>query len=433
MDAVAGGPVAAPVENRDHLMSRTGSGTRNGIVARAGNLGAIQIGRRFSLWPAWLQVLTIYAVSRLFDFVLLSRVARMQPGTWMNPPHPGYVGFLSMWDGFWYRRIAVTGYPSTLPVDHQGLVQFNEWAFYPLYPLSVRLVMRVLGTGWPLTASLVAMVCGGLAVLVLYSLVRRPAGHRLALWTVALFAFFPSAAVLQLTYTEGMAGLLLMSTLWSLQRRKYVLGAPLTLLLGMTRPIGIPVAAVVVLHVLRRIRHRRTEPVPPRQVLAMVVMVLSSAVSGFLWPGLAARGTGIPDAYARTMAAWRDNQAIVPFTPWWTGSRHAFGEWFGPLLLALILLVTVWALTRPQARVIAGDLRVWTVCYLGYLAMVLSPSTSIFRYLLMLFPLGTLAAAASPARPYRILLLVTFAAGQVVWVVWLWRFIFPVTFPGGSP
>lgn len=431
--AVAQGPAATLGDTREHLVRRSGSGAGNGILARAPRLGAVQIGRRFSLWPAWLQVLTIYVASRLFDYVLLSRVARIQPGTWMNPPHPGYEGFLSMWDGFWYRRIAETGYPPTLPVDHQGLVQFNEWAFYPLYPMSVRAVMRVLGTGWPLTASFVAMACGAVAVLVMYGLVRHQAGHRLALWTVALFTFFPSAAVLQLTYTEAMAALLLVSSLWCLQRRQYLPGAPLTLLLGLTRPIGVPLAAVVGLHVFLRIRHRRREPVPLPQFLGMLVMAASAAVSGFVWPYLAARGTGVPDAYARTMSAWRGNHEIVLFEPWWAGSRRAFGEWFGPLVLALIVLGIVWALTRPLARVIAGDLRLWVICYAGYLAMVLSPSTSLFRYLLLLFPLGTLTAAASPTRPYRILLLVTFAAGQIVWVTWLWRFIFPVTFPGGSP
>jgi hypothetical protein len=338
-----------------------------------------------------------------------------------------------MWDGYWYRRIADTGYPRHLPVDANGLVQFNEWAFYPLYPMTVRALMWALGTGWPLTASFVAMLCGGFAALIMHSLVRRAAGHEAALWTVALFAFFPAAAVLQLTYTESMGILLLVAALWCLQRRRYLLGAPLMVLMGLTRPIGVPVAAVVGLHVLTRILRRRREPVAPGQLLAMSVVTATAAVSGFIWPNLVARGTGIPDAYVQTMSAWRSPPKIVLLMPWVWGARNVLGEWFGLLVLALIVVSVVWALTRPAARVIAGDLRNWVICYLGYLAVVLDPSTSVFRYALLLFPLGTLAAVASSSRAYRITLLMAFASAQVVWVTWLWRFIYPVTFPGGPP
>lgn len=404
-----------------------------GLVDHADDVGTVHIGWRPSTWPAWLQVVAIYAASRLFDFLLLSRIARFQPGTWMNPADPGYAGFLSMWDGFWYRRIAETGYPPTLPVNAEGLVQFNEWAFYPLYPMSVRVLMRVLGTEWPLTASFVAMVCGGLASLVMYSLVRRLAGHQTALWTVALFVFFPAAAVLQLTYTESIGVLSLVVALWCLQRREYLVGAPIMLLMGLARPIGVPMAAVVGLHVLRRIVHRRQDPVSPGQLLVMLAMTATAAVSGFVWPYLVARGTGIPDAYAETMAAWRDTREIILLKPWLWASRDVLGEWLGPLALVLVVLLTAWVLTRPMAALIAGDLRNWVICYLGYLAAVLDPSTSLFRYLLLLFPLGTLAAAVSSSRAYRISLLVAFAAAQIVWVTWLWRFVFPVVFPGGPP
>ena len=83
-------------------------------------------------------------------------------------------------------------------------MQQNEWAFYPLFPTTVRTVRQVLGTEWALTASFVAMICGALAVLVMYSLVQHTAGRSAALWTVALFCFFPSAAVLQLAYYRGL-------------------------------------------------------------------------------------------------------------------------------------------------------------------------------------------------------------------------------------
>lgn len=384
---------------------------------------------RFSSWPAWTQVLAIYAFSRLVDYLIIGRVARFQaPSAW-SKADPGYSGILSLWDGDWYRKIAETGYPSTLPVDAAGAVQQNEWAFYPMFPMTVRVVMRVLGTGWPLTASFVAMAFGALAVLVMHDLVRRTAGPQVALWTVALFSFFPSAPTLQLAYTESLGVLLLVTTLWCLQRRAYLPAASVVLMTGLARPIGVPVAAVVGLHVLMRIVRRRTEPVTPATFFAMLALTVSAAVSAAAWPLLVARATGVPDGYTQSMAAWRSGHQIVLFKPWWWMSRYYLGNWVGPATLAVVVLLTVWVLTRPAARAIAGDLRAWAFCYLGYLAVVLDPSTSLPRYLLLLFPVGTVAAAASPSPAYRRALLVFSVAGQILWVAWLWRFSPPSDWP----
>lgn len=398
------------------------------LDSTAGSWGA-RTRWRPSRWPGVCQAFALYVISRLFDFLIIGRVARFQaPSAWSSAD-PGYSGILSLWDGDWYRRIAETGYPDSLPIGPDGLVQQNEWAFYPLFPMTVRAVQRVLGTGWAATASTVALICGALATLVLYDLVKRTSGSGLALWTVALFAFFPSAPVLQLAYTESIGILLLVLTLWSLQRRAYLWGTYMVLLVGLARPIGAPLAAVVGLHLLIRIRRHRQELMTVRQILGMAAMTGAAAVSAFEWPFLAGRATGVPDAYFQSMAAWRGGHQIVWFKPWWWMSRYFLGDWIGPAALALVTVLTVWVLTRPAARVIAGDLRNWVICYLLYLAAALDPSTSLPRYLLLLFPLGTVAAAASPSRAYRNAVTVAFAAAQILWVAWLWRFSPPTDWP----
>ena len=119
--------------------------------------------------------------------------------------------------------------------------------------------MRVSGLGWPLTASLVSLLCGGAAVIVLRSLIERIAGASVALWTVIFFCTFPAAPVLQLAYSESMGALLLFAVLWCLQRHRYVWAIPLLLLVGVARPISVPLAAVVALHVIRRVRDTRRQ------------------------------------------------------------------------------------------------------------------------------------------------------------------------------
>jgi len=101
----------------------------------------------------------------------------------------------------------------------------------------------------------------------------------------------------------------------------------------------------------------------------------------------------------------------------------------GPACLVVVLAALVLWVGNRRARFLGGDLRIWCVGYTGYLLAVLDPFTSLVRYLIMLFPLGTLLASASNSRAYRVTLAVAFLAGQVVWVVWLWRFIPPSDWP----
>jgi hypothetical protein len=379
--------------------------------------------------PGWGQALAVYAVSRLIDFLIISRVARFQVPSLWNGPDPGYLGVVSLWDGDWYRRIAEFGYPSTLPIDRFGHVAQSQWAFYPVYPYTARFVGWLLGTGWPVSASIVSIGAGALAVMVMRSLVESLAGRELGLWTVVLFCAFPAAPVLQLAYTESVSMLLLVAALWCLRRRRYLLAAPVVLLLGLARPIGVPVAAVVALHVIYRLRRRRLDPVTPSTVASLAVLGAAALLAAVEWTLIAAAVTGRPDAYAQTMGAWRTGHELTPFRPWWTMSQYFLGDWVGPAVVAAGAGLAVWVLTRRLARVVGPDLRNWMACYLAYLAAVLDPSTSLARYLLPLFPFGTMLAAASRSAAYRRTLVLAFLGGQILWVAWLWRFSPPTDWP----
>lgn len=397
--------------------------------------------------PGWGQALVIYGLSRIVDAVILSRVARFQPAAvlsqvgWLTEGTdpagtPGYFGFVSLWDGEWYHKVAEYGYPDSVPRDDLGNVQQNAWAFYPLYPTLVRLLMGVTGAGWPVTASLVALVCGGVAAVIMRSLVEPLAGRSLALWTVMLFVAFPTAPVLQLAYTESLSLALLLGVLWTLQRGWYLGTAGLMLLVGLARPIAVPLAVVIGVHLLRQLYRWRRAPAgevgPPigrGSLLRLFVATAAAGAASVAWPVIAWRGTGEPNAYLETMSAWRDQANTTPFYPWWANARLWFGDWGGPLALAVVLVVLTLWLTGPRARLIAGDLRVWVVAYLGYLAAVLDLSTSLPRYLLLLFPLGTLLAAASPSRAFRWAVVGSFTAAQIVWLVWLWRISAPPEWP----
>jgi len=110
-------------------------------------------------------------------------------------------------------------------------------------------------------------------------------------------------------------------------------------------------------------------------------------------------------------------------------SRYVLGYWVGPAVVVLcVAALAAWVLSR-HGRVVGTDLRVWCLAYVGYLLAVLDPFTSLARYLLLLFPLGTMLAATSRSSAYRRAVALAFLAGQVVWVAWLWRFVPPADWP----
>ena len=318
--------------------------------------------------PGWGQALVIYGLSRIVDAVILSRVARFQPAAvlsqvgWLTEGTdpagtPGYFGFVSLWDGEWYHKVAEYGYPDSVPRDDLGNVQQNAWAFYPLYPTLVRLLMGVTGAGWPVTASLVALVCGGVAAVTMRSLVEPLAGRSLALWTVMLFVAFPTAPVLQLAYTESLSLALLLGVLWTLQRGWYLGTAGLMLLVGLARPIAVPLAVVIGVHLLRQLYRWRRAPAgevgPPigrGSLLRLFVATAAAGAASVAWPVIAWRGTGEPNAYLETMSAWRDQANTTPFYPWWANARLWFGDWGGPLALAVVLVLTMLIVAGLQLR-----------------------------------------------------------------------------------
>lgn len=363
--------------------------------------------------PAWAQALVVMSGCMLVTAFLLDRASRFtvldatgRTGDW------SYLQFVARWDSAWYRKVAQDGYPSTLPLDPvTGEVKQNPWAFYPLFPLLARGLMAF-GLRWPVAGWLVAIGCALAAAVLLRSLVERLAGPRVALWSVALLGSFPTAPALQLPYSDALGVVALLSVLWCLQRGAYPAAMLALLVTGFARPIAVPLAVVAAVHAVRRVRHR------PGTALGLLAAAGIGAVS---WPVTAALVTGHPSAYTETMAAWRYGRGLVLVDPWLDASARYLGVVVGRVVLVAVPALVLWWLTRPIARVLGADLRVWCVAYGGYLIAVLDPTTSLARYLLLTFPLGVLLLVASPSAAYRRTLVAAGFVFQMVWIVTIWR------------
>jgi hypothetical protein len=396
------------------------------------NVLAARTGDAVRSWPWWLQVAALYTGARLVSACIFMAAALHQGTNPWFPAKPDYWNFINIWDARWYGQVVTNGYPSALPVDEAGNVKENAWAFYPLFPALARALGALTGLAPGASLTVIAMLSGLGAALVVYCLFRHKASHGPALWGVAFFATFPVSAILQVPYAEPLTVLLLGAALLLVVRRQYLWAMPVVLLMCLSRPAGVPFAAMMgllfVSRVVQRGRARESGSHTPRELVSLGGLAALSGASAFVWPAAAWAATGDIQAYTKTETVWR-GQDLVPFKPWFDTGVQLFGPVLG--LLAPFLFAGLFGLMlfSPPVVRLGVELRLWCACYMGYLLLFLHPQTSTFRMLLPLFPLALSAVFLSRSRAYRGTVLTMFILLQIVWIVWLWAW---AQLPGGG-
>jgi hypothetical protein len=382
--------------------------------------------------PVVVPVLVGYALSRLWSVAVVLRSTDLQlPSVWTGK-HPGYFDMALLWDAQWYRTIAEHGYPTTLPVDAAGVVQQNPWAFFPGFPMTTRLVMAVTGLPFSVAAVLLNVMLGACTVIVLLRLLTRVAGERVAVGAVVLLCTFPASPVLQIAYSESLALLLVVLALWWLVERRYLLCGVAVVALSLSRPVVAPFAVVVLVHLVVRWRAARSaadgDPFPPAQRVQVVGLGLLAAASTLLWPALVGVVTGVPDAFRLTQGAWRTSGRVEPFEQALGIVRLLWGN-SGPWYLLLGALLLAALVLSPWGRPLGPELQAWSLAYPAYLLAATEPWTSTFRFLLLAFPLGAMAAIAARWRWAVAVLAIAGLLLQVRWVDQLLVFTPPADYP----
>ena len=369
------------------------------------------------------KVLAVFVASRIVTTaIMLSFAARQAANAWSGP-QPDYLQFAGFWDAHWYYIIAVSGYPTDLPLTEAGDVAENAWAFMPAYPFLTRFVMTLTGLDFAVVSVALSVAFAAGAALVFYRVMIRVLPEGSALFAVVLFCLAPLSPILQVGYAESMHAFLLALALLLLLRRDYWLLLPVVAVMSLTRPSGLAFALALGLHVLHRWFTRRSDPFPGRQVVASVALGLFSVVCGFAWLLVAAAVTGSLTAYTDTELAWRmpyiGYQELIPLTPWFLGAQFWVPGALGVVLLTLLIAAFVAFLLSPPVKRLGVDMRFWVASYALYLLAVFFPQSSTIRLLLPIFPL--LGALAQPrSRVYRVALVLLCVAGQVGWIHIAW-------------
>lgn len=393
---------------------------------------------RMADWPWWLQVSLVFVVARVVSACIFMAAAVHQGVNPWFPPTPDYWNFITIWDGRWYAQAADNGYPSVLPVDANGVVKENAWAFYALFPFLGRGISVVTGVGTLQSLTAIAMVAGLGAALVIFKLFREAASRRTAMWGVVFVSTFPVSPILQVPYAESLNLLLLSGSLLLVVRRRYAAAIPIVLLMCLSRPTGVPFAAMLGLLLVWRLWQRFRPAIADDEpqagsssapeLVSLGGLVLATGLGALAWPAIAWAVTGDPSAYTRTETAWRGHD-LVPFKPWFDTGIMLFGPVLGMLAPFVFVGLFVLLMVSKPVRGLGTEMRLWCACYMGYLLVFLHPQTSTFRMLLPLFPLALGAAMLSKSKAYRGTVVVMFVLLQIVWVVWLWAW---APLPGGG-
>jgi hypothetical protein len=308
-------------------------------------------------------------------------------------------------------------------VDAAGQPVQTSLAFYPLYPMLVRLGTTLTGVDFRYVAPALSLVLGAAAFVVLHRLLRQVAGSRRALLGLAVLGCFVSAPALQIAYTESLALLLVAATLLLLRRGAYGWAVVTVLLLGLTRNISLALAPVVAVHwvaATRSARQGRRGPVSLRENLGCGALLAATVAAAAEWPLLAGVVTGEPDAYLTTMKAWPGFSTSVLNPPWLALVRSS-GAW-----LWIVLVITVLAfgaiMAMPTARQWGPELWSWACSYPVYLFAGVSVSTSFLRYLLLCFPFVLSVVPSARTREQRRTQLLVVAAVCVLGLAsqWWW-------------
>lgn len=173
---------------------------------------------------------------------------------------------MSVWpDAWWYRWIAAHGYSASLhpPLDPPTLPQhrYSSWAFYPGYPLAVRMVHDLFALPFTAAAYAAALVCGALAVWAVYGLGAVHGGPAVARASALLFAAWPGSAVLSIPYSEALFVAAAALALALLRRERWVLAGLAGALATGTRPTGVALlAAAAALALVRLVRDHQWRP-----------------------------------------------------------------------------------------------------------------------------------------------------------------------------
>ena len=336
------------------------------------------------------------------------------------------------WDSIWYVQIAHSGYSNS-----------HDPAFFPLYPLLIRVVGWAVGS-LPLAGLLVSLVSLLAALEIVRRLTELELGTEAAGAAVLLLAFTPMAVFFSAVYTESLFLALSAGMFLAARHERWWLAGVLGGLAAATRVTG--VLLVIPFALLFFEQRRRAASARPLGLVLPARRRVRKVLCGLLIPAgvvsysafLAAKGYGWMASMQAQDVFW-GHYLAGPFggvrdgvVAAWTQLHETFSGRpsppdHSPVLQLMVLVVCAAAL--------AGTVKRLSPAYAIYAAVALlvtissptsgDPLRALDRYAAVLFPLFMAGGAWAAERGLTRRLVLVSSIGLVFFAVQFatWRFV----------
>ena len=393
-------------------------------------------------WRAlWISRLLVWAaaVAAVVVFGLSDRAADFDPAGLTTPfgaAGDTLAAPLARWDSVWFLAIAADGYGDGA-----------REAFFPLYPLLVRIAGAPFGSAL-VGGALLSTALLGAALVLLHRLVALDHDRAVARNAVLVTALFPMSFFFSAVYSESLFLCLSIGAVYAARRERWAWAGALGMLAATTRSAGVLLLVPLLMIYLwdaERPRLRALRPLRADALWLLLVPLGLASYCGFL-------ALGGHDALApfRAQEVWFRSFA-GPFLGAWDGAVAAFEGarqllsgardpvYFEPaggdpfVVARHNIELFTWLVLALVA--VAGAVRRLPAAYGAYvvaaLALPLSypvapqPLMSLPRFVAVLFPLAIWLALWMTGNALRELLVVaTFAGALVVYAgifaTWHW-------------
>ncbi len=302
------------------------------------------------------------------------------------------------WDGVWYSRLALGGYPDH-PVHHPSVL-----GFFPLFPMTMWVLMHAFGSSAVLAGTVISGIGGLVATVLVQKLATGWWGEDSGRRAAVLFCLFPGSVVFSMVYSEGLLIPLAAGCLLALGHRRWLLAGALA---GIATASAATAAALIVVCAIAAFRSKER-----RAVVAPVLSLTGiAAFAVFLW-----QWTGTPFA---SLIAQRDgwHERLDPIAIVHQGQLFASQldklnfshpvldlNPLAAMLGTVVLVLGIALLVRPP-RQVSVEALAWTVL-VGALALFSEHVGSNARMLITAFPAVIVFAYRLRGRSYWALLAV---------------------------
>ena len=312
-------------------------------------------------WPAFAKIPVFLSFLALGTNPALVSLLGITP---VEPSRPS--SFLTAWDSGHYLSLCFDGYEAGE----------SSCAFYPLWPMLLRLIYAVTGAQSHWIAFVAAVVLSSTSFMLFARLARNVIGESAAKKAVWIYAAFPGSLFFLTIYSEALFATLVLAMFLALEARRRLSVFLAGFLLPLARAVGI----FAVIPLFWRIKDAKgasgwAAALSPLLGFACYLWLM------FCWTGNPFEGFAVQRNFPAQPSVWRllDPSAFVQ-SLLATGEFHEMMESSLDRVSFLILAValpSVWKLRRDWF---------WWALAVGFVSAMSSSLMSFTRYLIVIFP-----------------------------------------------